>query len=170
MTKPFCSIVRHKLSLVIDRLQLSSALSPLTPTNQSTVNMSAPAAKRSCPTTSPSLLWFDEKPLPNGKQEWACRVRNCRQPPYPTKSTSNFIRHLGQHEIDPRTITPFTHPALLRESVRASVIAMAAPAHSSSNPASASAIAAALDLPPPAPLLSSQLSVSSQASTSSLSS
>ena len=156
---------------------MSSPTGRPVPVYQSSVNMTAPAAKRPRPSTSPALAWFDEKALPNGKLHWVCRVINCRQAPFTNKSTTNFARHLASHQINCKTMTPFTDPLLLKESLRSTVIAMAVPApasaSSSSSPTSASAIAAALRLPPPSPLLSftsSQVSVSSQASTSSLSS
>jgi hypothetical protein len=138
--------------------------------------MNPPAAKRSRPTTSPAVAWFDEKSAPDGKLTWLCRVLHCRQPPFTVRSTTNFARHLhSAHEIDCKTMTPFTHPLRLKESLRSTVIAMAFPARaeSFSSSTSASAIAADLQMSPKSPLFSftsSQSSNSSMASTSSMSS
>lgn len=138
-----------------------------------------PPPKRVRKNQSPVNGWYEEKESPTGVKTWHCRHKGCYLS-YKKKSTSTMNTHLQTaHQVNANSMSPFTHPHLLKGYLGATVIALAAtppttaPTESLLIFPSSSSSSSSPSFPPPSPPLSlslSQVSVSSQASTASSSS
>ena len=111
--------------------------------------------KRTRKDASPAHAWFEERII-TGVHQWQCRHRGCTADAYTFKSPSTFASHMmREHRVDVKTMTPLTHPQLLREREAAAVF---------SQRIQSEAAFAAADMPAPFPFSLSSSSSSSSSS------